>query len=432
MMYRILHGVTALLFIALAAAAAGQNGDQNSALFARQKSGLVVIEVADRTSGNKNVIGSGFVVDAGAGLFATNYHVVSEYVLDPERFVLRFKSGDEGGGDLEIIALDVIHDLALVRATDSHALPPAAWQFTLAAKQPAQGAPVLAMGNPYDIGISIVPGTYNGLIEKQYRRHIHFTGALNPGMSGGPAVNASGEVIGVNVAGTVNSVSFLVPVEYLAALLAGPRDEPAPSDPAAWQARIVADLRAHQGGLLDDLMAGDWSGSEFGPLMIPTAVRPYVDCSGGTSEDDDEVRYRAHTSDCGVNDRIFLSRQLDSGMIEIDFGWYESDRYNRFQFYRMFEDIGFFPANQGGKKDLTRFRCREDIVRYDNLGDVPFKTTLCVREYLDYAGLYDVLFSAKSLLDRPEGVFLHYTLAGVPRDKAEAFHECFIGAVRWK
>ncbi len=432
MINRIVHGALPLLSLLLAAGAPAQNEDQNSALFARQKSGLVVIEVADRTSGNKNVIGSGFLVDAGAGLFATNYHVVSEYVLHPERFVLRFKSGKEGGGDLEVAALDVIHDLALVRAAPD-ALPAGAWQFALADALPAQGAPVLAMGNPYDIGISVVPGTYNGLIEKQYRRHIHFTGALNPGMSGGPAVNAAGAVIGVNVAGAGNSVSFLVPGEYLVALLAGwADDEEAVLDPAAWRERIVEDIKRHQSGMLDDLLAGDWSGSEFGPLLIPTAVRPYVDCSGGTTDDDGEERYRAHTSDCGVNDRIFLSRQLDSGMIEIDFGWYESEQYNRFQFYRMFEDISFFPANQGGKKDLTGFRCQEDIVRFDNLGDVPFKTTLCVREYLDYAGLYDVLFAAKSLLDRPEGVFLHYTLAGVPRDKAEAFHQCFIGAVRWK
>ena len=40
---------------------------------------------------------------------------------------------------------------------------------------------------------------YNGLVERSYNERIHFTGALNPGMSGGPAVTADGRVVGINV-----------------------------------------------------------------------------------------------------------------------------------------------------------------------------------------------------------------------------------------
>ena len=44
------------------------------------------------------------------------------------------------------------------------------------------------MGNPLDLGFTIVEGTYNGFVEKSYNPRMHFTGAINPGMSGGPAV----------------------------------------------------------------------------------------------------------------------------------------------------------------------------------------------------------------------------------------------------
>ena len=51
-----------------------------------------------------------------------------------------------------------------------------------------KGDRVLAMGHPRDLGLSIVEGTYNGQVEHVLTPRLHFTGPLNPGMSGGPAV----------------------------------------------------------------------------------------------------------------------------------------------------------------------------------------------------------------------------------------------------
>src|SRR5438046_9463079 len=87
------------------------------------------------------------------------------------------------------------------------------------------------MGNPLDLGFTITEGIYNGLVEHSYNERIHFTGALNPGMSGGPAVTGEGNVIGVNVATRRGGqlVSFLVPARFAAALLQRVREQgPAP------------------------------------------------------------------------------------------------------------------------------------------------------------------------------------------------------------
>lgn len=404
---------------------------EHSELFAEQKSGLFVIEVTDKASSNKNIIGSGFLVDS-EGLLATNYHVVSEHVLYPEKYNLEYKNFDDERGELEVVAVDVINDLALVKViSDTSPDLKEVWQFALSEYLPEQGESVLAMGNPYDIGISIVPGTYNGELKKNFQKNIHFTGALNPGMSGGPAINMDGSVIGINVAGAGNSVSFLVPVEYLSTLLMNYQRDQGRAY-ANMKAQIQAELLDYQQRLIDDLVSGDWSLTEFGPLMVPTTIRPYVDCSGSTSEVDDELLYEQHTSDCGVHDRIYLSSHLDTGSVEIDYGWLTSETLNQVQFYTLFESSSFTPFNRADIDDVTGFKCHEDITRFTWLDDTPFKATYCARAYVDYPGLHDVLYVAKSLLNRSEGVYLHYTLSGVTEEKAKLFNEQFIKAVAWK
>src|SRR4029077_10835207 len=87
--------------------------------------------------------------------------------------------------------------------------------------RPAQGERLYSMGNPLDLGFTVNEGTYNGLVGRSYNERIHFTAALNPGMSGGPTVTAGGLVVGINVATRRDGqlISFLVPARFAATLL---------------------------------------------------------------------------------------------------------------------------------------------------------------------------------------------------------------------
>src|SRR5262245_18223722 len=63
-------------------------------------------------------VGSGFVVDA-SGLVITNFHVVSQFALQPERYRLAFRMAQGRSGTAELLAIDVVHDLALLRLRSS-------------------------------------------------------------------------------------------------------------------------------------------------------------------------------------------------------------------------------------------------------------------------------------------------------------------------
>src|SRR5574338_1212032 len=200
--------VSALLAIALIGASSlrAQELSPGSASVFRQFGNRVVkIEISENGSAAKASLGSGFYVSA-AGDVITNYHVMSQVVHDPDRYDARIitAAGDTLG--VTLLAIDVVHDLALVRASR----PPAHW-FALADATPEQGDRLFSLGHPLDLGLSIVEGTYNGLLRHTLYPKIHFTGSLNPGMSGGPTLAASGDVAGINVSTEGNQVSFLVP-----------------------------------------------------------------------------------------------------------------------------------------------------------------------------------------------------------------------------
>ena len=176
-------------------------------LFAENKAAILQIRLLTLPPVASHVIGSGFVVNA-EGLIATNYHVIQLAASKPEQYRIEYLTAADKTGDLQLLDVDVINDLALVSASDLGAQP-----LSLAVTEPPIGVPVFALGNPLDLGLTVVPGTYNGINQTSYHPRVHFTGSLNSGMSGGPTLSEAGQVIGINVSTAGNQVSFLVPVQ---------------------------------------------------------------------------------------------------------------------------------------------------------------------------------------------------------------------------
>src|SRR5262244_1544323 len=67
-----------------------------------------------QSTGRQSSLGSGFLVTP-EGFAITNYHVVSQYALDPKTYRLEFLAPDGSKGALTLLAFDVAHDLAVVK-----------------------------------------------------------------------------------------------------------------------------------------------------------------------------------------------------------------------------------------------------------------------------------------------------------------------------
>lgn len=172
---------------------------------------------------DRNGIGTGVVV-VDSGVILTNLHVVA----GAKRVRVVFADGAES--DAAVIGTQPESDLAVLQAST---LPDDLVPATLgSARNLGVGDPVIAVGFPFGIGPSTTAGVISGL-NREYRspegtrilsKLIQFDAAANPGSSGGPLVNAQGEVVGI-VTAILNptpqrvfiGIGFAVPIEMAAA-----------------------------------------------------------------------------------------------------------------------------------------------------------------------------------------------------------------------
>ena len=131
--------------------------------------------------------GTGCIINAN-GLILTSRHVI-EGVKD---ITIKLSDGSEYKGIL-LGTLRGGNDLALIKINPSKPLKPIALGNSTEVKV---GQKVLAIGNPFGFNNTLTTGIVSRLDKE--RNKIQTDAAINPGSSGGPLVNSSAEVIGIN------------------------------------------------------------------------------------------------------------------------------------------------------------------------------------------------------------------------------------------
>jgi S1-C subfamily serine protease len=415
-----------LLLSALIAALAGAGPaaalPDTQAVFDRFADSVAQIRVIERNSGAKAVIGSGFASGDGRQV-VTNYHVVSQLVYHPDRYRGEAVRRDGTVLPLRLEAIDVVHDIA-VTVTDQP-LGPALRRATA---RTAQGTRLYALGYPLDLGLTIVEGTYNGFLDHTLYEKIHFTGSLNPGMSGGPTITADGAVVGVNVSTAGNEVSFLVPAERLDALLATVT-APGYAPPADWLTVARDQVLAYQDAYVARLLAAPVPTESFASVRLPGKMAPFVKCWGDARKREKE-RYEVIDHSCSTDDYLFLSADHLSGVIEYRHEVLTNADLNRFQFFSLYSD--YFAAGAemlfGSEDEVTRFACHEALVEQQR---TPIKAVFCLRAYRKLPGLYDAVIKAAVLGSSHTGAETSLTLSGVSYDNARALARRYLEAIAW-
>ncbi len=430
MSYFRLRSLTFLLFLFAsvaqhaAYAQAEERGGAND-IYKMSQQAVYQVRIIDIRSDAKSVIGSGFRIEGG-NFFATNYHVVSEVVHDPDRYRIEFINADGETGTLIIKAIDVVNDLAVLLAET-----PGQSHLLLSEGSLQKGRRIFSMGNPLDLGMMIIEGTYNGVQEDSFHERILFSGALNPGMSGGPGLDEQGRVIGVNVAITGNDISYLVPVSFLKALVEKAKNAETTQETVPdWKAEIQSQLYANQEIMIDRVLANEWTTTSSDGLIVPKEMLNVLKCSGSSHPEEDDYTHSHNMLGCDNDNRIYLTEDLYTGYIYYFFESFQSEMLNTAAFSKYHSGRFASPSHYAGdrlEKDMTQFECR---TRFVDLADRKWKMAFCVRAYKDYPLLYDVITMGTILGTPQQGKVFELDLVGVGKEKALAFLERFMGAIQ--
>jgi S1-C subfamily serine protease len=190
--------------------------------------GPAVVSIAIQTP-NEFAIGSGFVIDKDGDIL-TNNHVVSAAAESPgSSIVVTFSN--EATAEARIVGRDATSDLAVLKVPND--------QLTVAqlgdSDKIAKGDPVIAIGSPLGLQGTVTSGIISALNRPvrvsaddgttSYLDAIQTDAPINHGNSGGPLVNSSGAVIGINSAAAVdptaggngapaNGIGYAIPINY--------------------------------------------------------------------------------------------------------------------------------------------------------------------------------------------------------------------------
>jgi S1-C subfamily serine protease len=165
-------------------------------------------------------LGSGFLVNE-QGFILTNYHVVS----GSQR--LQVTMADQTQYEAKALDIDRSDDLALIQIKPKGKVT----YLHLGDSDHLQvGQKVLAIGNPFGFAGTLTTGVVSsigrtiaaGRNEQKLEGLIQTDAAINSGNSGGPLLDSSGNVIGINTAilGSANiGIGFAMPINRAKALL---------------------------------------------------------------------------------------------------------------------------------------------------------------------------------------------------------------------
>ncbi len=400
-------------------------------VYEQARSQLVQIRTVLKGRASQTSVGSGFVVTR-EGHIVTNFHVVAEAALKPERHDLVYVTADGREAPLVILQLDVLHDLALLKAADGTAAGAAPRSFDALAFRPearalAQGERIFSLGNPLDVGFAVTEGTYNGLVKRSFYPQIFFGGALSGGMSGGPALDDQGQVIGINVARRVDGeqVSFLVPASFAVALLARGRDA-APIKAAAYG--IVTDqLTLHQAALTERFIQQGWKSATHPRYKVPVPTDGFMRC-WGSSEPSRTGGLDLERSDCVMDTRIFVG-DYTTGAIGVRHESYDGTKLGILRFAARysasFRNEGFTRLRA---EHQTKPQCHEDFIDRSGL---TLRAVVCLRAYKKLPGLYD-LSVLVATLDQPRaGVQGRFDAQGLSFANAQKLARHYLEAYAW-
>jgi hypothetical protein len=380
--------------------------------------------------------GTGFVVDAKKGRLITNYHVVSSVIQKKDGGYKNYVMVDEKPLEAKVLAVDLIHDLALVEV--SHIFSS---QIEIRNDEPKQGEKIFSFGIPKDLNLTIVDGLFNGFIKIGPFNTIQMSTPINSGMSGGPTTDSKGRLVGVNVAGMLfsDNITFAVPAKFVQELLKLGDLVPLPmNDFKKLHQELEKQLLKAQQNIVDDFKKSRES-TDIGQWHIPSSSK-LLKCWMATQNDRIKLtarKLKEISKNCRMEHEVYLDELHRTIIFDLKALAIENISLNRFQFSEYinanFNHSSMKKTDEVLQKERetmqTAFQC--DNLKLKNSHNVNFLVGFCMRGYYRYPNIIESFLKIAVLDSNAKStLILSLTIDGFTKENTKILMREFIENVQ--
>lgn len=424
-----------LLLLALVLSSSSAYALTGKEVFSKVRPLIFQIKTSATAESSKNSYGTGFVIRK-EGALLTNFHVVSDSVMEPERYHAYLVDGDKSL-PVTVMHVDAVNDVALLKVERSFP-----GEIPFAPEMPRQGERIYSVGLPEDLNMSIVEGVYNGIVQDGPYAKIHMSSPINAGMSGGPTLDAAGRLVGINVSKLYlsNNVSFAVPLERVKKT-SGIRERGGNKGkvPSALEleALIREQLREASSSLSREILAMEAVKKNFGMWKVGDLPKD-IHCWGQNSDPKQHKKYKINAESCSLQNNVFLDSRNYSGEFSLTSTGMEGISLNPLQSM----DLVDWQMRSGGMPYKLRAHFVHDVMpeltapecfsrKIANKHGVPMLVHVCVSEYSRYENLFSANIDIATLYTGKHNLHLDSHMSGFTFEDVKALAAHFADSIEY-
>ena len=203
------------------------------------------------------------------------------------------------------------------------------------------------------------------------------------------------------------------------------------NDETDLKAEVARQVLAYESNYIEQLLEGDWPSLDLRQVRLPGVISPTVRCWDNSARLGATARYKRYQIRCTNKNHVYLDEDNKFvGELIYEYFWLESEDLNALQFYNLYENLNKDQIESKLDRDVvSNFNCQNWFIE---VSSQELKSNLCRREYVEYEGMSDVLFTAALTGHSNQGFFITLIMTGVDFKATLPLIQRFLEQVEWK
>jgi hypothetical protein len=193
---------------------------------------------------------------------------------------------------------------------------------------------------------------------------------------------------------------------------------------------VAEQLLAYEKNYIEGLLNETWPTIQLRQLTLPGTISPTVRCWDNSAKLNANALFKRYQIRCANKNHVYLDdANKFVGELIYEYYWLESDQLDTVRFHNLYQKLNKDQIeNNLSQEEVSNFNCNTWFVE---VSAEEFKVNLCRREYVEYAGLSDLLFTAALTGHDNQGFFITFIMTGTDFNATLPLVKKFLENVVW-